>query len=177
MEKIDRLIAFLKELGFKPNIKNSFEDRLKIQKISCLLDLIEEGKGYSCGLYIRGPYSPTLAKDLYGNEHKIKTWKTSCELTKKEKEDASRIKEATNDLDVKMLEIASTYLFLVKRQNKNNKQAIIELKKLKPFYSDSQIAVGVSKSKLLFPPSEKEIKEMKEEFKAWEEAALEDAKY
>jgi uncharacterized protein YwgA len=176
MSDLDKVIAFLKELGLTPNV-DSFEDKLKIQKIVCLLELMGEDISYKCSLYIRGPYSPGLTKDLYENRKEVESLKTSYTLSSEDIEKAVRIKEATADgLDSKMLEIISTYLFLERKLNKDYKNALIELKKLKPFYSDIQIAVGVSRSKLLFPIKKSDLESMKAEFKDWEEASDSDFK-
>jgi hypothetical protein len=52
--------------------------------------------------------------------------------------------------------------------------ALANLKKLKPYYSNCQRAVGVSKANALFPPSKEEIADMLEEFKELEAATISD---
>jgi uncharacterized protein YwgA len=178
MNRLDILIAYLKEFRLKPRPKvDDFEHKLIIQKTVCLLQLMGEKMDYSYSLYIRGPYSPDLTQELYANKERIENLKTEHSLSQKEKERFCKIWEATDGLNPSRLEIAGTYSFLVKGLHMSSKEAIIKLKKLKPFFSESQIAVGISRSKLLFPPSEQEVERMKAEFKAWEDASDSDANY
>ncbi len=52
-----------------------------------------------------------------------------------------------------------------------------KVRKLKPFMTETQIAVGVNKAKgFLFLPSEELIREIKKELAPWEAAAIEDSK-
>ena len=55
MEKYRKVIAFFKELGFQFDISR-FDNRLIAQKLVCLLDLRGIDFGYSCSLYVHGPY-------------------------------------------------------------------------------------------------------------------------
>ncbi|MGC9069669.1 MAG: hypothetical protein ACP5IZ_11995, partial [Thermoprotei archaeon] len=58
---------------------NNFDIRLKIQKIVYLLKYITKEFNYDFSLYLRGPYSPELAKDyfsitdenIYGNPKQV----------------------------------------------------------------------------------------------------------
>ncbi len=57
-------------LGLKPNNltkSGSFSNRLRVQKVAFLLKhlQIEPFSRYGFGLYLRGPYSPALAKEYY----------------------------------------------------------------------------------------------------------------
>lgn len=47
--------------------KESFDDRLKSQKKIYLLQSLGTNLGYDYNWYIHGPYSPTLADDIYNN--------------------------------------------------------------------------------------------------------------
>ncbi|MFH1392437.1 MAG: hypothetical protein ABIG90_02020 [bacterium] len=61
----DTLLAYsvLKRLG-AGNV-NIFKERLKSQKIQYFAQLFEVSPVYVFNLYLRGPYSPDLAYDLY----------------------------------------------------------------------------------------------------------------
>ena len=77
------------------------------------------------------------------------------------------------NLDNSLLEITVVYIFL-KKSDLNSKDAIVLLKKLKPLYAHEKIVVGISRTKQLFPPSEKEIADMKKEFADVESASISD---
>ncbi len=176
MDRIEKLMACFKELNFKPRI-DSFQDKLIIQKTVCLLQLLGVDLGYNFSLYVRGPYSPDLTRDIYKHRDRIQNLESDCSLSENEKEKLTKVFEISNKLDAPMLEIITTYSFLSKDLGMSNRDAIIALKRLKSFYSEAQIAVGVSKAKQLFPPTEEEIEEMKKEFNAWEDASGADARY
>jgi uncharacterized protein YwgA len=170
MSEVGKLIAFLKELGFKPNL-DDFEDKLVIQKTVCLLELMGAELNYEFSLYVRGPYSPSLTKELYDNKEAVENLETSVFLDEAEKKCVEKIRVASNGLKPVLLEVMATYLFLVRKLCRSSKEAIAELKGLKPFFSEADVAVGVSKSKTLFPPTQKEVEDMKNEFRAWEAAS------
>ncbi len=175
MEGLEKTISCLKEAGFTPKL-NSFQDKLVIQKTVCLLQLMGMQLGYDFSLYVKGPYSPSLTKDLYEHREAVEKLKSACPLSRSEQEKVMKVYGLSNQLEPRMLEIMATYSFIRKKLGMNGRDSLIHLKKLKPF-PEAQIAVGVSRAKQLFPPSEKEIEEMKAEFKALDEAANADAKY
>jgi len=176
MGELKKVIACMKEMGRKPKVGN-FEDKLVIQKTVCLLDLMGFNMGYRFSLYVRGPYSPNLTTDLYAHQDWVESLKTDCVITAKEKEMLAKISEASDNLDPALLEIMATYAFISKSPGVESKEAVSRLKKLKPFYSEAKIAVGISRAKQLFPPTEKDVKEMKAEFEEFEDAAVSDNKY
>ncbi|MBC7218602.1 MAG: hypothetical protein H5T49_00490 [Hadesarchaea archaeon] len=107
MERKERLTMFLAFLKEKINFnfdKDCFEDRIKLQKYvhiarSCGLDL-----GYKFNLYLRGPYSPDLAKDYY--ELSL----PACDLAGLDNFDSEKFLKIVKDRDLPWLEIASTIL-------------------------------------------------------------------
>jgi len=176
MGNLEKVIACMKELDKKLKVEN-FEDKLVVQKTTCLLKLLGFDMGYRFSLYVRGPYSPDLTNDLYGNKGIVESLKTNYTISAKEKGLIAKVADASNNLDPTLLEIMATYAFLSKECGMRGKEALAELKKLKPFYSEAKIAVGVSRAKQLFPATEKEIREMKAEFKEIESATVSDNKY
>jgi uncharacterized protein YwgA len=176
MGELKKVIACMKEVGRKPRVGN-FEDKLIIQKTVCLLELMGFDMGYRFSLYVRGPYSPDLTTDLYAHQDWVENLKTDYVIATKEKEILVKISEASDNLDPALLEIMATYAFISKIPGVESKEAVLRLKKLKPFYSEAKIAVGISRTKQLFPPTEKEVKEMKAEFEEMESAAVSDNRY
>jgi hypothetical protein len=171
MEKYKKVIAFFKELGFRFDIAE-FDDRLIAQKLVCLLELKGIDLGYSCSLYVRGPYSPDLTQDLYAFPTEFAALNSGSRLTPHEKESAGELGRIFG-LKPVSLEVGATYGYYTLRQKSDPLEAIRQVKRLKPFYSEAQIALGVSKAKqFLFTPTEKDLEALKEETGIWQRASL-----
>lgn len=171
MEKPKKLIAFFRELGFSFNI-SQFDDRLIAQKLVCLLELKGVDLGYSCSLYVRGPYSPDLTQDLYAFTREFETLDTNSRLTPKEKEVAGDLGRIFG-LKPVSLEVGATYGYYALRQNSDPLEALRQVKRLKPFYSEAQIALGISKAKqFLFEPTRQDLEDLKKETGIWQRASL-----
>ena len=171
---LDKIVACFKALGFKPDVDN-FEHRLIIQKAVYLLQLKGVKTGAEYHLYVRGPYSRELTDQVYSNKKKVEQLETSASLTSGETKNLEEFKELFGELKPSTLEVAATYSFFAFDEKQDPLTAQKNVKKMKPFYSEAQIAVGVSKAKeFLFVPTEKELAEMKEEFRPWQEASAHD---
>ena len=171
IEKYQKVIAFFKELGFEFDISR-FDDRLIAQKLVCLLELKGIDLGYSCSLYVRGPYSPDLTQDLYAFPNEFAAPGTGSRLTPQEKETAGELGRIFG-LKPVSLEVGATYGYYTLRQGSDPLEAVRQVKRLKPFYSEAQIALGVSKAKqFLFTPTEKDLEALKEETGIWQRASL-----
>jgi len=170
MGDVGKLVACLKELGFKPKV-DSFQHRLVIQKVMYLLERKGVKTGFTFGLYVRGPYSPDLTEAFYSHRKEVEGLKGGSELNAKEKADVCEL-NALFSLNASWLEVAATYAFFAYAQGLDPFTATIKVRELKPFFSEAQIAVGTSKAKeFLFKPTEKDLKEMKDEFSVWESAS------
>lgn len=171
MAKRKRVIAFFKELDFRFDI-SSFDDRLIAQKLVCLLELKGIDLGYSCSLYVRGPYSPDLTQDLYAFPTEFADLNTRSRLTPEEKEAADNLGRIFGLRPVP-LEVGATYGYYILRQGSDPLEAVRQVKRLKPFYSEAQIALGVSKAKqFLFTPTNEDLAALKEETGIWQRASL-----
>lgn len=171
MEKRKKVIAFFGELGFHFNI-GAFDDRLIAQKLVCLLELKGIHLGYPCSLYVRGPYSPDLTLDLYAFTREFETLQTSSRLNPAEKEAAGELGRIFG-LKPVLLEVGATYGYYAIRQECDPLEALRQVKRLKPFYSEAQIALGISKAKeFLFQPSKKDRENLKKETGIWQRASL-----
>ena len=101
-------------------------------------------------------------------------------LTKATQDAAFKVKfeeiKALFDLNnPSVLEIAATFEYFQADARLNEFEALIRLKDLKPFYSETELAIGVSKAKqLFFKPSETDLSELKKELMPWQEASLRD---
>jgi uncharacterized protein YwgA len=171
MEKRKKVIAFFKELGFAFDIAR-FDDRLIAQKLVCLLELRGIDLGYSCSLYVRGPYSPDLTQDLYAFPSEFENLETGSRLNTREKEAALELGRIFG-LKPVPLEVGATYGYYALRQNSDPLEASRQVKRLKPFYSEAQIALGISKAKqFLYKPTQKDLEELKKETGIWQRASL-----
>lgn len=169
---LDKVVACLKALNFKPTVEN-FEHRLIVQKAVYLLQLKGIKTGFGYHLYVRGPYSKELTDQVYDNKRKIERLETPENLSNAESKDIKEFRELFGEFKPSTLEVAATYSFFAFDQKQDPLTALRNVKRMKPFYSEAQIAIGVSKAKeFLFRPSEKELAEMKEEAKAWQDASL-----
>jgi len=171
MEKREKVIAFFKELGFKFTISR-FDDRLVAQKVVCLLELKGINLGYPCSMYVRGPYSPDLTQDLFDFTNEFEHLTTESRLSSAEKETAGELVRIFG-LKPIPLEVGATYGYYSLRQNCDPLEALRQVKRLKPFYSEAQIALGISKAKeFLFQPTQKDLDELKKETGIWQRASL-----
>ncbi|MFA4856055.1 MAG: hypothetical protein WC634_05750 [archaeon] len=168
---LDKVVACLKALDFKPTVEN-FEHRLIIQKAVYLLQLKGIKTGFGYHLYVRGPYSKELTDQVYDNKKKVEHLESSANLSNAESKDIQEFKELFGEFKPSTLEVAATYSFFAFAQKQDPLTALRNVKRMKSFYSEAQIAIGVSKAKeFLFRPSEKELADLKEELKPWQEAS------
>lgn len=171
MAKRKKVIAFFKELGFQLDI-NRFDDRLVAQKLVCLLELKGIDLGYPCSMYVRGPYSPDLTRDLYEFHHEFEQFTTESHLGAAEKGTARNL-DRIFGLKPILLEVGATYGYFSMKEGCTPLDALTRVKRLKPFYSEAQIAVGISKAKeFLFEPTAKDLEELKKETSIWQKASL-----
>lgn len=166
-----KVIACFKELGFKINLK-SFTDRLIAQKVVCLLELKGVNTHYPYGIYVRGPYSPHLTKDLFDHTDEFVTFDTDVTLTPEEKDKVHELKQIFG-LKPNLLEVGATYGYFTNREHLEPLEALKRVKKVKPFLSETEIAVGISKSKqYLFTPTEGDLEELRKESRLWQNASI-----
>ena len=167
----DKVVACCKELGFKPKVAD-FSDRLVIQKANYLLQLKGVKADFSYSLYVRGPYSPSLTKAIYGQKEKIEGLAVQRPVVGAELAAVNEFKVLFSGLVPSTLEIAATYAYFAFDAKQDPMEALKNAKKFKQFYSETQLAIGVSKAKeFLFKPSERDVSELKKEFSDWQDAA------
>ena len=171
MERRNKVIALFKELGFQLDI-SQFDSRLIAQKVVCLLDLKGLKLRYPYSIYVRGPYSPELTVDLYTFTNEFWEFKTESRLNNHEKEAADNLNEIFG-LKPVLLEVGAAYGYYMKREKYDPIEALKRVKRIKPFYSEAQIAVGVSKAKeYLFEPTAGDLEDLRKETEPWQRAAL-----
>ena len=169
MDEIEKVIAAFREMKFRPNI-DDFQDRLIAQKINCLLNLSGVNTGFECNLYIRGPYSPQLADALFTNRERVETLQSSVVFRSEEKEKIKELKSIFGT-NASHLEIGSTYGYLTMKMHMPPMEAIKTVKSMKSFFTEAQIAVGISKAKeFLITPTKDVEAEVIAESEMWNKA-------
>ena len=169
--KCKKLIACFKELDLKIDIE-LFEDRVLAQKVACLLQLKGIKLGYDFGLYVRGPYSPALTQDLYRYNADFKCFKTDVKLTKGERAISEGLRTVLG-FSPTILEIGATYGYFNMIEGLDPVESQRRVKRMKPFFSDAQMAIGISKAKqFLFEPTQGQMQELKKELAVWQNVAM-----
>lgn len=173
-EKIDVVIACLNAVGVKPSVSN-FQDRLVVQKVVYLLQKLGVNLDFNYGLYVHGPYSPALTRCLFDNKPALEAGRTKYELTPKEVDATNHLREI--GFTPALLEVMSTYLCLNTDLHEKEDDAIRRLKELKPFISEADVAVGISKAKqLTFKSTKEDMAWLKHQNKVLDEASDETAR-
>jgi uncharacterized protein YwgA len=141
MEKI--VCKLLKSLGLSQINAESFENRLRYQKIIYLLQYFDLPVGFRFNWYVRGPYSPPLTDIIYSIHYNPSLWEQSREIEFKEE---NEVEEKIYNLkillgekleDWEYLEIFASLAY-IKENNPSmtNDELTARLEKLKPFITD-----------------------------------------
>ena len=113
-----KLAKLLKTLGYNPGdvrdglegiAYNKFDKRLKIQKIVFILESKTKVFDYEFSLYLRGPYSPGLAKDYYNITDSDLASITNDKILD---ENVIKLALSLNEKDPIWTEIASTIIMM-----------------------------------------------------------------
>ena len=170
MGDIGKVRSVLSDAGVDLDL-GKFDHRVIAQKTVFLLQLKGLDMGYDFGMYLRGPYSPSLTRDLF-EDPMMQGHKEM--LTDQESEMVKGLVEKFGNSPID-LEIAGTYAFLRGVENRTAFESWDTTWKLKSFYTKGTVAVAISRTiGFLFPISEEEIEDIKKEFADMERASLED---
>ena len=111
---------------------DTFEKRLRSQKIQYFAQLFGVSFRYRYNLYLHGPYSTDLARDLY----QIKTLKIKADTEKfipnKLEDRFIDLKKFIKDKTTRRLELAATlhwFLKVVELSQEDSRQKLVEIKK------------------------------------------------
>lgn len=168
-----KVAACFNEAGFDFNITH-FDHRLIAQKVVYLLEELGVRLGYKStfSFYLRGTYSPTLTKDLFSMQEETRG-KVIEPLTAA---DRGRIAKLVSSVELRphMLEVMAAYRFL-RNQGKSEDEAIRAIKATKPFISERDVAIGISKCKGIFPEiAAQDLASLDEEMTPWDSASRDD---
>ncbi len=125
------LLAFsvLKKLG--AGKVNTFDERLKSQKIQYLAQVYGVSPAYNFNLYIHGPYSPGLANDLFAIDEQKLSPDLSDFIPDVLNERFKKLSAFVKSKNNRQLELVSTIHLFIKRLNYNEAKTIKELKEWK----------------------------------------------
>jgi len=169
MNDKDKVIAWFKRLGFQPKIDN-FQDKLIAQKTVYLLQLKGLGTKFHYGFHVRGPYSRELTNELYANRRDFEQGITGIQPSAREEKVLDEFKTLF-EMKPSLLEVASSYAYFIASEHLDPVEAIRKVKEVKPFISETNVAVGISRVKeFLFPPSAKDLETARKEHAPWQEA-------
>ena len=130
---VKNLLSFSDASDFTEKIRNDFDFRLKVQKFVYIAKYFGWKHSYKYSLYIRGPYSSTLADEYY-NEDILKYSPLEIDGF-----DLNSFNEFVNGKTIHYLESASTILYYMGiEENFNRNDAIEKLQIIKP-HIDSEI--------------------------------------
>jgi hypothetical protein len=174
---IEKVIASLKFLGFKPKMKE-YDTRFFIQKMAFLAQALGLSTNYCFTMYVAGPYCSKLANDCYGDVNAVESLHTSYTLTSGDKNILQKISSTLltdmgRGLEVNRhsLECVSAAVFLMQQNPRASEDSIFAwIKKLKPHLSDYEIVVGTNKAKMLLARPEDVTEEIKREMREWDSA-------
>jgi len=152
--------------------KGQFEHRLIAQKLVYLLKLKGVSFGYPFRLYVRGPYSPALAREYFEHAGEFFRCETDQALAHAE---AEYVAELTGlfDKSPSLLEIGATYGYLTYEMHQPPQQAYRTVRRMKSFYPSEQIVKAVNRAKqYLFVPTDEEKAALQSELEEWQRAGI-----
>ncbi|MFH0890066.1 MAG: hypothetical protein V1836_02890 [Candidatus Aenigmatarchaeota archaeon] len=121
---------------------NNYDDRLTIQKLTCILQSAGIKLGYDFDWHLRGPYSSSLAKDAFGFYQGNKQ-PQEYNFSDQDKEKIDKIKDyfSSEVSDPSKVELFGSILFLhTDRSIPLSDDSLIGIvKSLKPWYDEQQI--------------------------------------
>ncbi len=142
---IGKITACFKAILGKDLDMDSFEDRIRLQKILYILERAGIRLGYSFGWHIRGPYSPHLADDGYAYKENKGKMAFSYAFGEGEKRIIARVQGISEYLETEEhSELLASLLYLSKRLELEGEKLKEELKVRKPRFSDAEIDEALS---------------------------------
>ena len=172
-EQTEKLIAYLNLLGIRIS-NNSFESRMKAQKLAYIIQSLLGEHLYSFNFYVRGPYSPDLARDYFEHASEFASGKSSYKPSSDEREKLEHAKAFLSNMSLSEFEIVAGLLYLMREKGLNEDDAELRLHELKPQLKLEDIWKGTNTIKKLFLTSElrdKIMSELKDELDAWDTAS------
>ncbi|EJG06307.1 hypothetical protein Metli_0337 [Methanofollis liminatans DSM 4140] len=176
MNDRSKVIACFREAGFRMD-KGQFEHRLIAQKLVYLLKLKGVEFAYPFHLYVRGPYSPDLAREYYQHADEFSRCETERALSPVEADSVAGLTGLFGK-SPSLLEIGATYGYLAYEMHQPPQQAYRAVRRMKSFYSNEQIVKGINRVKqYLFAPTDEEKAVLDSELQEWQRAGIQSMRH
>jgi len=172
-EQTEKLIAYLNLLGIRIN-NDSFESRMKAQKLAYIIQSLLGEHLYSFNFYVRGPYSPDLAREYFEHASEFASGKSNYKPSSDEREKLEHARTFLSNMSLSEFEIVAGLLYLMREKGLNEDDAELKLHELKPQLKLEDIWKGTNTIKKLFLTSElrdKIMGELKDELDSWDSAS------
>jgi uncharacterized protein YwgA len=145
-ERVRLTLRALNELTIKADM-SSFRERLRVQKVVYLLEQFGLQTRWGFSWYIHGPYSPSLAHELF--ERGSVDFKTQ-DLGEREKRAITRLREKLNpgEMSASELEAAAAIVYITKASQGSilsEAQLVSRVKREKPHLQESVVRRYVKK--------------------------------
>ena len=115
---------------------NTFEQRLKTQKVQYFAQIFGVSPYYDFNLYLRGPYSPFLARDLFSLEVTNQEYHFEKFTSNEMEARFSALNRFVSNKSIRELEVISTFHWLLNVACVSKEEARKRLKELKVTSSD-----------------------------------------
>lgn len=143
----NRTLRILRNLG--PISIDSFDGRLRLQKLAFLIQEMGTGGPFAYYWYIRGPYSPSLTQMLYSGDE-LGAYEDVPELTVSERGTARKVQALMgNDIDdPSRLELYASVLYLAPDRplSEEDKSSIVgRMQKEKPHFDPGDVEAALAR--------------------------------
>lgn len=150
-----------------------FDEKLVAQKLTDILQDMGIKLGYegSFQYHVRGMYSRALTDDLYhATDSSTLVVAKPARLSQPDLEKLDRFKGII-DPRPSLLEVVSTYRHF-RKQGSSQDDSVRLVKEKKPFLTERDVAIGVSKAKQLFPEFTPEVlADLEQDMAPWDSLA------
>lgn len=175
-----KLIELLKNLEFyfeDPSKDRNYETRFLLQKLTYIAKSLGMDISYDFGLYLNGPYCPSLADDYYNNPHLVITMDSPYSLNTQESEISQIIKNKilshplNQNHQSEFLEAIATILFL-KQEDPDllDDEVFQRVKEIKEYISDKILIIALNTVKKLNFKEKYLTKDIQEKLELWDRA-------
>lgn len=168
----DNLISALRYLGVSVDIGKQ-EDRILVQKVAYVLQVLGFGIGFNFVHGSRGPYAFNLNKECNIYRWQYDNLDSSYKLTANEQKILNRVKRSGVPLTVQRLEGATSAIFLMREDSGRDDVEI--RKKLglwKETFSEEQLTLALVDAKRITFKDEYVTPAVKEELAAWHDLGM-----
>ncbi|MBX4198319.1 hypothetical protein KW782_03235 [Candidatus Parcubacteria bacterium] len=127
---------------------DTFEERLRSQKVQYLAQVFSVSPAYKFNLYLRGPYSPGLANDLFKFNAERREPDLNEFIPSELEERFEKLKTFIEGKTTRQLELIVTLHWLLKVATLKTQDAIKRLKKWKTA-NDDEVSYSISQLKII----------------------------